>query len=227
MKSLLNLQKGGTYLVKGLWVKAPDKRLVSNSYLPIGLFIFLYQRLLRCTCYTYRGHTNRSTPKRRKTTATRGSIDVRSSRRANHDFTVRICCDLPVCNPQNKLSYMPSWMTVLQLLMAVLSSALFAIPWVLIYVVDDYLLEGRRGNYVSEKGLIYDEPIYAFNILRFVKIHIPHLSITTIILYTMCIVAICVIVKYDRQEGVFLGKRLRSTLRNVKSKRKQRSSQIK
>ena len=218
MKSLFNLQKGGTYLVKGLWLKAPDIRLVSNSYLPIGLFIFLYQRLLRCTCYTYRGHTDRSNPKPRKTTAARDSIDVKSSRQTNRDFTIRICCDLPICNPNNKLSYVPSWKTVLQLLMAVLSSAMFAIPWFLIYIFDDHLLEGRRGSYVSKKGLIYDEPIYAFNILRFVKFHIPQLSIAIIALYTLCIVTICIIVKYDRLESAFVGKRLRSTLRNAKTK---------
>ena len=222
MSSLSELEKGDTYSVKGLWLRVPNVRLVSKSYLPIGLFIFLYQRLIRCTCNTYRGHATPSLRMWQISTLYQEHEDGKSMEKENNDFTVGICCDLPICNPDpdNRLIRvrLPSWNMILQIFTAVLSSTIFAIPWILIYALDDDLLEGKRGNYAWEKGLIYHPPPYAFNLLRFVKSTVPGLSIASMIIYVICIIIVCVILTYDRTEREYVGKRLRSTLRDAKDR---------
>ena len=223
MSSLDNLVRGDNYKVKGVWFRVPNVRVVSKSYLPIGLFIYLYQRLIRCTCNTYRGHATPSL-RVRQLSSLGDQADGKSLAKSNEskDFNIGICCDLPVCNPDPEKRLIrvrsPSWNMILQIFTAVLSSTIFAIPWILIYSVDDDLIEGKRGNYAYEKGLIYRPPPYAFNLLRFVKSTVPGLSIACIIIYVICIIVICIILTYDRTEREYVGKRIRSTLRDAKDR---------
>ena len=220
MTSLQDAVKGDKYSVKGIWFKAPENRLVTKSYLPIGLGIFLYQRLVQCTCYTYRGH---ATPplKLRHITAMRDYPDHGDTAVGTQDdFSVRICCDLPICNPENRLfkPRFPKWSTVLHVIMTTLSAFILAIPWIVIYVWDEHTMEGKRGDFASERGLIYSPPFWAFNILRFVKVTVPGLSIACMIIFALGVLIISIILQLDEEEKMYVGVQLRSSLRNAKDR---------
>ena len=221
MTSLQEAVKGDKYSIKGIWFKAPEKRLVTKSYLPIGLGIFLYQRLVQCTCYTYRGH---ATPplKLRHITSMRADHadhgDIADG--AQDDFSVRICCDLPICNPENRLfkPRFPKWSTVLHVIMTTLSAFILAIPWIVIYVWDEHTTEGKRGDFATERGLIYSPPFWAFNILRFVKVTVPGLSIACMVIFAVGVLIISTILQLDEEEKVYVTVQLRSSLRNAKDR---------
>lgn len=220
MTSLQDAVKGDKYSIKGIWFKAPQNRLVTKSYLPIGLGIFLYQRLVQCTCYTYRGHATPPLKLRHITTmrdyADHGDIAVGTP----DDFSVRICCDLPICNPENRLfkPRFPKWSTVLHVIMTTLSAFILAIPWIVIYVWDEHTMEGKRGDFASERGLLYSPPFWAFNILRFVKVTVPGLSIACMVIYALGVLIISVILQLDEDEKKYVGVQLRSSLRNAKDR---------
>ena len=220
MLSLCDTEKGETYNIKGIWFKAPKNRLVSKSYLPIGLFVFLYQRLFQCTCYTYRGHA--TPPLRLKRLTAVGDYPDQRSRSddAQEDFSVRICCDLSICNPQNRVfKYQcPKWSTVLHVLMTICSAIILAIPWIIIYTIDEQTLEGKRGEYAQDRKLLYSPPFYAFNLLRFIKITVPGLSIACMIIYVICATIVSIILQIDEEERHYVGIQLRSTLRNAKDR---------
>ena len=216
MLNLTELVKGGSYKVKGLWLKAKNVRLVSKSHMPISLFIFLYQRLIRCTCYTYRGHSN--TRNRTLKTLSGNRLSSKSVQNAdNNEFTVEICCNLPICSPPKQSSFrVPSWHSLLRIIMAVMSTVIFLIPWILIYALDDGLPEGQRGKYAFENKLIYHSPVYAFNLLRFVKNHSPGLNFALIVVYLICVIIISVILSYNEDERQYVGKTIRTVLRQAK-----------
>ena len=219
--SLCDTEKGENYKVKGIWFKAPKNRLVSKSNLPIGLFVFLYQRLFQCTCYTYRGHS--SPPLKLKRLTSLGDYPDQSIAivNAQEDFSVRICCDLSVCNPENRLfkaPRFPKWSSVLHVIMTICSAVVLAIPWIIIYTIDADTLQGKRGDYAQDRRLIYSPPFYAFNLLRFIKITVPGLSIAGMVLYVICAAIMSVILQIDEEERQYVGIQLRSTLRNAKDR---------
>ena len=205
LSQLQDLTKGNVYRVRGLWLKTPDILLVSRSYLPIDVFLFLYRRLVRCYCYTYRGY---STP----------SLKISQLHTTDtNDFNVRICCELPICNSGRIFSKfrLPSWSSLLQIIMAFTASMVFTIPWILIYFFDHDLPEGRRAHYAYKEGLVYLEPLYAFNWLRFVKIASSGLSLGIIFLYGICLLLVLVIITYDVKDRDYIGKQIRSILREA------------
>lgn len=220
MTSLRDAEIGHSYSIKGVWFKVLENRLVSKAYLPIGLFIFLYQRLVQCTCYTYRGH---ATPplKLKQLTTMRDYIDYRSFLDiAQRDFSVRICCDLPICNPQHRLfeNRLPKWHTLLHVVMTICSTFIFAIPWLVIHVLDEGTLEAKRGKFAHDRNMIYNPPFYAFNFLRFINITIFELFIAIMVIYILCMALVVIILKNDRDEMAHLGRKLRSTLRNAQAR---------
>ena len=220
MTSLQDAVKGDKYSIKGIWFKAPENRLVTKSYLPIGLGIFLYQRLVQCTCYTYRGHATPPLKLRHITTMRDYADHGVSPDGTPEDFSVRICCDLPICNPENRLfkPRFPKWSTVLHVIMTTLSTFILAIPWIVIYVWDEHTTEGHRGDFAQERHLIYSPPFWAFNILRFVKVTVPGLSIACMIIYVLGVLIISIILQVDEEERIYVGVQIRSTLRNAKDR---------
>ena len=110
------------YRVKGLWVKVQDMHLVSNSYLPIGLFEFLYRRLVRCSCSTYKGRASHSEPVDMKkiisstnSSQTRSVSSISQSSQERNSNTINSLTihenyreensrDLPVCETRNDFS---------------------------------------------------------------------------------------------------------------------------
>ena len=219
MMSLADIVKGGTYKIKGLWIKAPNVRLVTKSHMPITLPIFLYQRIIKCRCYTYRGRTNLIT--RTLHTLSGNRVNRRSSDNKEDDFTIGMCCDMPICNPPKgnfKLGA-PSWRTVLQITSAIISTVLFLIPWILVYALHDVLPEGRRGTYAYENGLIYTPPAYAFNIFRFAHSTVPGLSLFAITIYVICVSIASIILAVDEDQRQYVGKKTRTTLRQASQKR--------
>lgn len=220
MTSLQEAVKGDTYSIKGIWFKAPENRLITKAYLPITLSMFLYQRLVQCTCYTYRGH---ATPplRLRQLTAMRDFADHGSTvDETQNDFNVRICCDLPICNPSNRMFKVgcPKWSTVLRVFMTICSAFILAIPWIIIYVWDEHTIEGKRGEFAQDRNLIYSPPFYAFNLLRFIKITVPGLSIACMVIYVVCIAIVSAILQIDEDERVYVGILIRSALRNAKDR---------
>lgn len=220
MTSLQDAVKGDNYSIKGVWFKAPENRLVTKAYLPISLSMFLYQRLVQCTCYTYRGH---ATPplKLKQLTSMRDFADHGSSLDdAQKDFSVRICCDLPICNPSNRAFkiHCPKWSTILRVFMTICSTSILAIPWIIIYVWDEYTIEGERGEFAQDRHLIYSPPFYAFNLLRFIKITAPGLSIACMVIYVICIAIVSLILQIDEDERIYVGILIRSALRNAKDR---------
>ena len=220
MTSLQDAVKGDNYSIKGIWFKAPENRLVTKAYLPIGLSMFLYQRLVQCTCYTYRGHA--VPPLRLKQlTAMRDYADHGSAvDNTENDFSVRICCDLPVCNPPPRpfKNRFPKWSTVLRVFMTIFSAVILAVPWIIIYIWDEYTIEGERGDFAQDRHLIYSPPFYAFNLLRFIKITVPGLSIACMVIYVVCIAIVSIILQTDEEERMYVGVQIRSTLRNAKDR---------
>ena len=220
MTILQDAVKGDQYSIKGIWFKAPENRLVTKSHLPIGLGIYLYQRLVQCACYTYRGHS--TTPlKLRRIKTIKDYADHGDSAEGSQDgFTVRLCCDLPVCDPENRLfkPRFPKWSTVLHVIMTSLSALIFVIPWIVIYVWDEHTTEGKRGDFASERGLIYRPPFWAFNILRFVNVTVPGLSIACMIIYSLGGMIVLVILQLDQEEKMHLAFQLRSSLQKAKDR---------
>ena len=211
---------GHNYGVRGVWFKVWENRLVSKAYLPVGLFIFLYQRLVQCTCYTYRGH---STPplKLKQLTTMRDSGDLQGFLDlAQRDFSVRICCELPICNPQSRPfeNRFPKWHTVLHVLMIICSSFIFAIPWLVIHLLDEETLEFRRAQFAHDRNVVYIPPFYAFNLLRYINITLTALFFTVMIIYIVCVSLVTVILKIDTEEMAYLGRKIRATLRNAKER---------
>ena len=212
--------KGHNYSVKGIWFKVWENRLVSKAYLPIGLFIFLYQRLVQCTCFTYRGH---STPplKLKQLTTMRDSGDLQGFLDlAQRDFSVRICCELPICNPQSRPfeNRFPKWHTVLHVLMTICSTFIFAIPWLVIHLLDEDTLEFKRAQFAHDRNLVYTPPFYSFNLLRYINITLTALFFTVMIFYIVCVSMVTVILKLDTEEMAYLGRKIRATLRNSKER---------
>ena len=220
LTSLTEAIIGERYKIKGIWFKVPLDRLVSKSHLPISLFIFLYQRLVECTCYTYRGHA-KSPANLKPFTTTADYADHKSARKDSHeDFSIRICCDLPVCNPQSRVSRcrFPRWSKVLHVVMIIVSCLFLAIPWIIVYAHESQTPEGKRGQFAQDRGLLYSPPFYAFNLLRFLEVHCPELSFACMILYVLCASVLSVILQNDAEESVHVGIHIREALRNAKSR---------
>ena len=220
MTSLRDAIKGESYTIKGLWFKVPVNRLVSKEYLPISLFIFLYQRLVECTCNTYRGHAL-SPLKLKPFSAMADHTDQKSFiDNTLQDFNIRICCELPICNPENRVFMVrfPRWNKLLHVVMVLVSSLILATPWIIIHALDNQTPEGKRGQFAQEKQLIYSPSFYAFNLLRFLKVHAPELSFACMIIYLFCTLLLSIILQNDREESDYVGIQIRAALRNAKSR---------
>ena len=220
MNSLRDAVKGHSYSIKGIWFKVWENRLVSKAYLPIGLFIFLYQRLVQCTCYTYRGHATPSL-KLRQLTTMRDYADYKTFLDiAQRDFSVRICCELPICNPQHRFveNRLPKWHTVLHVFMTICSTFIFAIPWLVIHLMDEQTLEAKRGRFAHDRNMIYTPPFHAFDLLRFINITLSGLFLAIMVIYVICVTVVAVILKNDKEDMIYVGNEFRSTLRNAKSR---------